>query len=157
MKLNIDCVRDIMLWVESVTTPTAFAQYVDVDMVEANSFMYLSESEKPAPDSLQLNLLENYSNEELVYHINYCLEADLLTQIQSNDAAVIIIKDLTPNGHEFIGNIRDAKSFQAVKKICKLIGVETVKSVVSISSQNTFQNIGNIMSAIEKLSNNLCI
>ena len=37
MKLNIDCVRDVMLWAEDITTPTQPAIYVDTDTVKTLS------------------------------------------------------------------------------------------------------------------------
>ncbi len=103
-------------------------------MVEANSFMYFQEDEKPKPDQRQAELLTKYSNEVLVYHINYCIEANLLTQMQYNDTAVIVIRDLTPMGHDFIANIRHDTVFEKTKIVLNKLGVESLKAAVQVAA-----------------------
>ena len=123
MKLNIDCVRDVMLWAEDITTPTQPAIYVDTDTVKTLSAIYLSESEIPTPNQEQLQLLSKYSNEELVYHLRYCI----------TDA--IIIKDLTPLGHDFIANVREEENYNSLKSKAKRAGVESVKALITIGEE----------------------
>ena len=68
MKLNIDCVRDVMLWVEAITTPTQLASYVNTDAVDSDDgFLYINADDRPMPNAAQKKLLEKYSNETLVY------------------------------------------------------------------------------------------
>lgn len=135
MKLNIDCVRDIMLWVEAITTPTQLASYVNTDAVDSDDgFLYINADDKPKPNAEQKELLKKYSNETLIYHIRYCIEAKLLTEFDSSDGNVIVIKDLTPLGHDFIGNIRHDPVFQKVKTVLNLLGVKTLESATQASS-----------------------
>lgn len=135
MKLNIDCVRDIMLWVESITTPTKLASYVNTDAVNSDKgFLYINADDIPMPSAEQKELLKKYSNETLVYHLRYCVEAKLLTEFDSPDGNVILIKDLTPLGHDFIGNIRHDPIFQKVKTVLNLLGVKTLEAATQASS-----------------------
>lgn len=135
MKLNIDCVRDIMLWVEAITTPTQLASYVNTDAVNSDDgFLYINADDRPMPNAAQKKLLEKYSNETLVYHLHYCIEAKLLTEFDSPDGNIIVIKDLTPLGHDFIGNIRHDPVFQKVKTVLNLLGVKSLEAATQASS-----------------------
>lgn len=137
MKLNIDCVRNIMLWAESITTPTKLAIYVDTDTVDkVKDNLYISDDEIPVPDSQQKELLAKYTNETLVYHLRYCIEAKLLTECDAiSDGTITAILDLTPLGHDFIGNIRKEENFSPVKSIAEKAGVETVNSIIDIGKE----------------------
>ncbi|WP_337953944.1 DUF2513 domain-containing protein [Phascolarctobacterium succinatutens] len=135
MKLNIDCVRDVMLWVEAITTPTQLASYVNTDAVDSDDgFLYINADDRPMPNAAQKKLLEKYSNETLVYHLHYCIEAKLLTEFDSPDGNIIVIKDLTPLGHDFIGNIRHDPVFQKVKTVLNLLGVKSLEAATQASS-----------------------
>ena len=154
MRLNIDCFRDVMLWAESLTTPTQLARYVDIDIVEESAEdIFINESDIPVPDEHQKALLAKYNNEILIYHLRYCIEAGLLIKNENiSDNMIIFVQDLTPAGHDFMADVRKDKNFEAIKSVCKLIGVESVKACTAIASQNTFQNIGDILSALQKLA-----
>lgn len=135
MKLNIDCVRDVMLWVEAITTPTQLASYVNTDAVDSDDgFLYINADDRPMPNAAQKKLLEKYSNETLVYHLHYCIEAKLLAEFDSPDGNIIVIKDLTPLGHDFIGNIRHDPVFQKVKTVLDLLGVKSLEAATQASS-----------------------
>lgn len=135
MKLNIDCVRDVMLWAEAITTPTQLASYVNTDAVDSDDgFLYINADDRPMPNAAQKKLLEKYSNETLVYHLHYCIEAKLLTEFDSPDGNIIVIKDLTPLGHDFIGNIRHDPVFQKVKTVLNLLGVKSLEAATQASS-----------------------
>lgn len=135
MKLNIDCVRDVMLWVEAITTPTQLASYVNTDAVDSDDgFLYINADDRPMPNAAQKKLLEKYSNETLVYHLHYCIEAKLLAEFDSPDGNIIVIKDLTPLGHDFIGNIRHDPVFQKVKTVLNLLGVKSLEAATQASS-----------------------
>lgn len=133
MKLNLDCVRDIMLWAESLTTPTKFALYLDTDMVERQKFIYMSDKNTPKPPSEQKILTDKYSNEELVYHLSYCINDGLLEPMDFPGSEYIAIKDLTPDGHEYLGNIRNEEIYNTTKEKAKRLGIETVKAHVEIA------------------------
>lgn len=133
MRLNFDCVRAIMLWAEELTTPTQPAVYVNIYSLSKTRDLYLDDAELPVPDDHQQALLSNYSNEVLVYHLAYCTRANLLIPEICLDANLISIKDLTPEGHAFLENIRSDSVYNKVKKICKKLGIESLSGIVHIS------------------------
>lgn len=141
MRLNIDCIRDIMLWAEEITTPTRFATYLDVDLVEKTKFIYQDEFNLPKPNELQLKLLGSHKNEVLVYHLNYCINAGLLIQFDSGVTNSITISDLTPLGHEFLGNIRHKNIFDKTKTTINKVGVETLPAIMQVASSLTSELI----------------
>ena len=86
MKLNPDCIRDILISAESVVTFN-------------DPFYY--DRENP-PTSLQ-----DYSHEEIIYHIRQAHDAALISISPFFDSGdSVYITDLTPYGHEFLANIR---------------------------------------------------
>lgn len=102
MKLNPDCIRDILLEVESHTHFNS-ALVIDVDKPNA--------------------LFESYSWDEIAYHINQCALSDLITGTQIfYDDGYAVIKDLSPDGHTFIANIRSKTHWAAIKKIASTVG-----------------------------------
>lgn len=130
MRLNMDCIRDILLWVESITTPTKYAKYLNTELAAQCAFLY---DEVPRPTPSQKILTEKYENEVIVYHLNYCFESGLLKPLPYNDNPFIGIQDLTPLGHELLSNIRNEENFNIVKQSAKKIGIESVKSFIDIA------------------------
>ena len=141
MRLNIDCVRDVILWAEHLTSPTRKAIYVNTDIVKELAFMYAAENELPSPSAEQLELLNKYTNEQLVYHIRYCLDAKLLREATGSTAEIIAIDDLTPQGHEFIANIRSDTVFNKTKSVLKKLGIESLQGAVQIAASVTTEII----------------
>ena len=96
MKLNPDCIRDILIAVESVVT---FDYYFYYD--KGNP-----------PDSLS-----SYSHEEIIYHIRQAKDSGLITTSPFYDCgSSVYIKDLTPYGHEFLANIRTETVWAKLRK-----------------------------------------
>ena len=143
MRLDFDCVRDIMLWVENITTPTRSAVYVDTDSAKRTAAI-LGITNSQGPSAEQQNLLNKYSNATLVYHINYCIEAGLLKKDFQLGPEIINISDLTPQGHEFLGNIRNPSNYDHIKDLALQSGIETLTAFITIAGTVT----GNIISKI---------
>ncbi|WP_293726906.1 DUF2513 domain-containing protein [uncultured Phascolarctobacterium sp.] len=141
MRLDYDCIRDTMLWVENQTTPTKHAIYLDTDLVARTSFVYLKESDIPTPNDNQFLLTQKYTNEKLVYHFNYCIEAGLLKRFNAGDNTFVEISDLTPAGHEFLSNIRNDNVFTGVKDVAKKLGITSLESFTQIASLTALQLI----------------
>ena len=88
MKLNINCIRDILLTIE-----------------ENCDFETPWEYQEDSPDS---KFLSNYNHEEIVYHIKQAEKSDLIDGVDYFESGSnIYISDLTPKGHEFLANIRN--------------------------------------------------
>jgi len=146
MRLNYDCVRDVMLWAENLTSPTSCATYLDIDSVQRTSFVYLHEDDLPTPDDNQRKLLNDYSNEVLVYHLNYCIKAGLLEEFHNPGPSYIAVSDLTPAGHNFMANIRNDSIFNTTKKISLKLGIESLSGIVRIAEGVVTETIKSYLS-----------
>ena len=114
MKLNPDCVRDILLTVES----NEFGQHMTLD--------YLCEK------------LPNYSCED----IHYCclklddaglLEVKAYSMLGQTMPDIKTIKDLTFNGHEFLADIKSDNAWNKTKSIAKDVGSFSIHALKDIS------------------------
>lgn len=131
MKLNLDCVRQILLCVEENTGLRKSCFFIDSGVEE--SLALVGSSPIPLPD-YQTNLLESVTNDELIYHVNYCIVSGLLLSESPPDQYQIWIDDLTPKGHDFLENIRDNKVWSGVKGVAAKVGSKSLDAVFQISS-----------------------
>ena len=130
MKLNLDCVRNILLCIEDNAGLRQPCFFIDSGLEKSQ--IAIGRDPIPIP-FYQAELLNHCNNDELIYHINYCIKANLLTDTP-HDAYQIIITDLTPHGHEFLENIRDNKIWSGVKDIATKVGSKSLDSVCLIAS-----------------------
>ena len=115
MKLNPDCVRDLLLCVEDVTGPyTKFVYNVH---------------------NMTHDRLKNYSHEEILYHVNQCSMSELIIGVKTYDAGEFIhIADLSPKGHEFIANIRSNTNWEKTKSTALKVGSNSLSTIVQIAA-----------------------
>lgn len=136
MKLNVDCVRDILLCVESNTGPHHECRFVDIGSYANDVRRALGDDLRPVevPD-YQLPLLDAYGNDTLIYHVQYCIEADLLKQRGpiSGEAGIFAIPGLTVRGHDLIDNVREKTTWDSVKAIFSRTGGFGVDVLVSVA------------------------
>lgn len=112
MELNYDCIRDVLLAVEKVTTfDKSFTLYNNLEN------------------------LQQYTIEELQYHLRQCDSAGFLYKYQSFMDGNISVLDLSFQGHEFLHSIRTDKVWFKTKDICKELGIKTLHGILQISSQ----------------------
>lgn len=96
MRLNPDCLRDVLLIVES---SSAFDKIVTMD------------------DFQQSPSFDSYNVDTWLYHIRQASQADLLDGTEFTMDGLFLIKDLTPRGHEFLANIREEHNWSKTKHI----------------------------------------
>ena len=113
MRLNNDCVRDILFSVEDNTGYNL-------------QLCYPIEKEK-CPK------LNKYNDDEVMYHLIQCEKSNLIECSQLDLSGNLIIKDLTPRGHEYLNNIRKDTNWSKVKKISKSVGAESLKVMEDIA------------------------
>lgn len=114
MQLNPNCVRDVLIAVEA---NTGYNIYFDYPKERDN-----------APS------LSTYSDDEIRYHILQCAKANLI-ELKSRDLAGNLgITDLTPNGHEFLANIRSDTVWNNVKEVSSKIGSTSITALAQIAS-----------------------
>ena len=111
MRLNPDCIRDILLATEKFTD-------IKKVMVYSNN-----------PSDFDI---EGYTPNEVLYHIQQCDYSGLIICSRFNQG--FIIKDLTPTGHEFLANIRTNTNWNKTKEISKKIGSNSLNTLFQIAS-----------------------
>lgn len=115
MKLNPDCVRDILLEVEKSST---YSQGLHLDI-----------DKNPA-------MLEKYSWDEIAYHIKQCALAGLIqSELTFENDRYSEIGDITPKGHEFLANIRQDNIWHKTKDFGKKLGVTSLKALTDIAAK----------------------
>ncbi|WP_338630447.1 DUF2513 domain-containing protein [Clostridium baratii] len=115
MKLNPDCIRDILLTVEEST-----------DFIHPLTYKINNNShEKLSP----------YSHAEIAYHIRQCNLSNLLHGVNILDAGdIIVIKDLSPKGHQFLADIRSDNIWNNTKSIATKVGSVSLDALIKIST-----------------------
>lgn len=113
MKLNPDCIRDILFDVEATTT------FSDVYNYDAND---------PTP------ALTQYSGEEVLYHIRQAHLSGLLTNAEAFSDGAYVIFDLSPEGHNFINDIRLDTNWNKTKNIAKKTGSFSLSALTTIAT-----------------------
>lgn len=113
MKLQPDCLRDVLIFIEAQTS--------------LFSFIYISQSD--IPDNLS-----DYSYDEIAYHIK---QAELSNLIAVNSWYLdggCTIKYLLPAGHKFLEDIREDTNWAKTKEISKKIGSFSIETLQQIAS-----------------------
>lgn len=115
MRLNPDCVRDILFVVEELSD----GQHgIDFDFHKPTEYERLS----------------GYTNDELRYHIRQCDMSGYFTPVSwylSGDCAIF---DLSPKGHQFISDIRSDSVWNSVKSKATKIGAFSLNALAQIAT-----------------------
>lgn len=114
MKLNPDCIRQILITVESMEYGTVYT---------------LSCLNEKLPD---------YSEDELNYHCLQLIDAGLLNAKAINVMGCITpqiwrVFDLTYPGHQFLADIRSDTTWNKTKDIAKTVGSESLHALKDIA------------------------
>lgn len=131
MKIDPDCIRDILLAIEEKSD--GFHDFC----VSAVGVV----TERDTPNEYT----QKYNKDELIYHIIQCNENGFFTNMRKSILGVYKIRDLSPEGHKFLNNIRDSCNWNKVKKQLLTAGSFSLKTLIEIA-----QNI-----AVTALSANL--
>lgn len=112
MKLNLDCIRAILLKLEELPYGESYS-------------------------SVNFGgLCSTYSQEDIDYSIKKLTEAHFIeTDVSElSDESYTYILDITYEGHQFLANIRDNTIWHNVKGISKKIGVNSVVALTQIAA-----------------------
>lgn len=112
MKLNPDCIRDILFTVEETVS-------------FGRSMKYTVDDNYPR--------LSAYSPGEILYHINQCELSGFFTKATWFLDPGCFIYDLSPAGHEFIANIRSDTNWNKTKDIAKEVGSFSLTTLAQIA------------------------
>ena len=111
MKLNNDCIREILLFIEDNTDFEN--SFIDVDII----------SEK----------LNTYDTNTLYYHIQMIDQADLVDRVCWADSRPYAISNLSWNGHQYLSNIRDDKVWKMMKDYTSKLSSVSLQFLISIA------------------------
>lgn len=114
MKLNPDCVRDILLTLEETTS------YQSILSFEENTLPNLPR-------------LTDYTLEEVLYHLQKCDEAGFLCGVRYFPVSVIV-EGLHYRGHEFLNDVRENKIWAGIKSVANTIGTNSLQGLTQIAA-----------------------
>ena len=113
MKLNLDCVRDVLLQCEKM----GYNEHLRLDDLKTS--------------------LPKYSEDEIEYTCLKLSEADYLkitTKDLSNQKIILRINDITFKGHEFLNDIRSDNVWESIMNVSKKIGTSSVSGIAKIAT-----------------------
>lgn len=113
MKLNPDCVRDILLTVESIPSM---------------NYTYRFNEESIKSD------LPNYSTEEVLYHVRQCDLSNFLYKTKFTLEREYLVTDLSPLGHQFLADIRSDNVWEKTKSVAEKIGAYSLDTLTKIAA-----------------------
>ena len=137
MKLNPDCIRDILLEIEGISDGVNSYSYRSDRRITQNSYS----SNK---DEVELQYFPKYDFEELNYHFQQCNLNGYLLDAKHGHDNLFIFKDLTPLGHEFLANIRDDNNWNKIKDSAKSVGSSSLPVLFEIGAKYMASKISNI-------------
>lgn len=123
MKLNFDCIRDILIYCESQSS--------------IDKFICFNDGYFPKE-------LNKYSEEEIKYHLRQLSWEGLITKLTIHSDGMIF-SDLTPSGHKLIGEIRSDTNWNKTKSIATKAGVFTINAIKDIAIAVTTASIQNYL------------
>lgn len=113
MKLNPDCIRDILFTIES-----------ESDYNNGVTF---------EPVKSEYELLSQYSANELFYHLRQCDESSFFYGSSWYLNGGCYIRDLSPYGHQFLANIHSDTNWNKTKDIAEKVGSNSLDSLKQIA------------------------
>lgn len=117
MKLDISCVRSILLTVEKYETiydPVSFAE---------------------EPYNYYKDYLDSYDIDQILYHVQYCIKAGLLSDVYGAKSWGHTNFDccLEPFGHDFLANTRTDEKWNLTQTIFSKVGGASLKALSAIA------------------------
>ena len=112
MRLNADCVRDVMLFLE--------------ENLELVSFLDCS------------NIEINYTSNDVTYTCAKLIEAGYLignTKVDLSGHMKVVINSITWNGHQFLDNVRSNTVWKKTKETAIKLGSVSVSFLSNIAAQ----------------------
>ena len=114
MRLNPDCIRAVLMCVESSTNPRGNFLFIFSD---PTGFMDGPTIDDPSISINSRPELAGFTEDEVRYHIKQASDAGLLVLNTSYISDTCLIEDLTPLGHDFLANIKKDSNWKKIKSI----------------------------------------
>ena len=122
MKMDPDCIRDILLQTEE--------RFVIIPLPRLNFDTCKMEDPEPLPKE-KYPYIYHYDMKKLIYHVELAAEMDF---IKLNDLKDIYkIEDLTAQGHLLLADIRNEDVWSKTKDIAKKTGISSLDALKQIA------------------------
>ena len=115
MRLNPDCIRDILFYVEE---NTGYSEMIP----------FYTNLER-----FNIKLKNDYPADVILYHLELCEEYGYL-RIYSHTMGAINVKRLSVSGHEFLENIRQDTNWNKTKEVAKSAGSTSIEILSDVAS-----------------------
>lgn len=125
MRLNPDCIRDILFYIEENTD---YQNWTDFPR---------------SPQNFNIKLKNDYPANEILYHLELCEEYGYIITTNSQSIGAIQVKRLSVLGHEFLENIRQDTNWNKTKEISQKVGASSLNFISQIASNVISQLITN--------------
>jgi hypothetical protein len=130
MKLNFDCIRDVLLALEESLTIEAEVYDLGEGEETSYSFSFIS-----IDQLLKHERLKEYSNMDIFYSVNKLSEIGYIeAECESGDnMSTYLISDIKYPGHEFLQSIKSETVWNDVKNVSKKVGSLSFPIISSIA------------------------
>ena len=125
MKLNPDCIRDVMIALESETGIECIDGKYFFSGLTANSFLGKS------------SIKGKHSRQDVIYSLLQLAESGYIFmdyKINLYELEIRRILYITPKGHDFLSNIREDSAWKKIKGISGKISSVSISALVQIAS-----------------------
>ena len=129
MKLNPDCVRDVLMALEGITDGRTSYTFGSFEAFKENFS------------------LAAYTADEVEYHLRQCDMNGFLSGAKFSTSGGFTVVDISPRAHEFLANIRSDTVYKATKERLGKIGVCSLKALVDVAKSVAAEVISNSLSA----------
>lgn len=123
MKLDLDCIRDILMDIEEI--------------VGINTLVYISEDNYTG-----LSRCSKYDYNTLAYHLRQCNLSGYFLNCTQDLANGFTIVDLSPKAHELLANIRDNNVWKKVLEIAKGVASFSLSLLSPVAESVIKQKLG---------------
>lgn len=133
MKLNPDCIRNILLAIEDQHAPKD----------------NLLQPEMRIKDFELSPFTEQYSRQEIVYTLLKLEEADLINSTHrfsdGGEVCIFLVSSLTFNGHQYLEKIRNENNWKKIKTISSKVGDFSLLAIEKIAEGVTSAAISKLL------------
>ncbi|WP_298705317.1 DUF2513 domain-containing protein [uncultured Veillonella sp.] len=116
MRINFELIRDLLLIIENESTTIHGVLFVDSSEMANAVREALGDTIHRDLPAYQKDLESKFTLDEIKYHLNYCIKAELIYDKDKNFSPDIYIPDLTVKGHEYINLIREKSHWEKLKE-----------------------------------------
>lgn len=127
MKLNSDCVRDTLIYIEEHLQMNEYNRIKEISLL-----------------SITKGLIDKYEENDIAYTVFQLIDANFIKgNINTpgrNNKVVANIYDITWAGHDLLNSIRPQPIWNAVKQNAANLGIKSIRGLASLA--------GNIVNAV---------